>query len=930
MLTDTPKLTSDSCAIAQWPSVEGRRSSSDLDVVNMNQPGDQGLVVSRPELIQRLGAAHRVTVVSAPAGSGKTWLLRSWIAQAGLGETAAWVSVERVEQDPTRFWIQVVDALRETSAGSAVVQELEPAPSLNGEAIVRRLAQELTSLEEPLLLVIDDVHELRSALARRQLELFLSFAPPQLRFVVATRFDRLPGLHRLRIEGELTELRTDDLRFSIDEARTLFEAAGVPLSDSMLGVLDERTEGWAAGLRLAALSLAGHPDPEGFAAEFYGSERTVADFLLAEVLERQPEEVRKLLLRTSFLERVNGPLADLLTGDSGGEQVLQDLEDAGAFVVSLDGQRSWFRYHHLLADLLQAELRRTLPEELPRLRSAAAGWLAEHGYPIEAARHAQAAEDWRLALRILSDRWFDLWMGGQAATVHELIKRFPAEVRTDPELEALIAADELTRGSLEEAERRLTRASHGSRSVPADRRDRLEVWLTIGRLGAARRRGDLETAVDEADRALALLDAPVVPEPGIRDEQRALALIELGTAEAAANRSENAERHLERALTLARRSGQPFLEVSAVAELATVAMSSSFLLSAERARQAIALARRNGWSDEPIVADAYTLLGLCTVVQGRLDEAEPWLERAERILPPDGQPVIEGMLRAARGLLELARGRETDALAAIRAGERTLDLLVAPETVVIRQAVQLQRFLRARRLQILVRLGETEGVELTLDNLEDEERESPEMGMALAVLRLAQDDPEAARLALDPVLDHPAVNSNPGPVPVETRLLSAIVSDALGDAGAAGRALEGALDYAEPESALLPFLLHPAPALLELHQRHHTSHASLVSEIRGLLSGRTPTSLTEPEPLDEPLSESETRVLRYLPSNLSAPEIAGELYVSVSTIKTHIQHVYRKLGVHSRAEAVERARALGLLAPSSLAAGSSRAPVTAP
>jgi len=448
----------------------------------------------------------------------------------------------------------------------------------------------------------------------------------------------------------------------------------------------------------------------------------------------------------------------------------------------------------------------------------------------------------------------------------------------------------------------------------------MHVWLTIGRLGVARRRGDLETAIDEADRALALLDAPDVPEPGVRDEQRALALIELGTAEAAAGRPEDAEGHLERALTLAHRSGQAFLEVSAVAELASVAMGSSFLLVAERARQAIELAQRHGWGDEPIAADAYALLGLCAVLQGRLDEAEPWLKRAERTLPPDGQPVIEGMLRTARALLELARGREADALAAIRAGDRALDLLVAPETVVIRRggAVQLHRFMRGLRLQILVRLGETESVELTLDHL-GEERESPEMRIALTVLRLAQDDPEAARLALDPVLDNPVLNTYPGPIPVLARLLSATVNDALRDAGAAGRALESALDFAEPESMLLPFLLYPAPALLERHQRHHTSHASLVSEIRGLLVGRTPTSLTEAEPLDEPLSESETRILRYLPSNLSAPEIANELYLSVSTIKTHIQHIYRKLEVHSRAEAVERARALGLLAPSSVA-----------
>ena len=921
MLIDTPKLTSDSSAIAHRASAKGRQLTGDLDVVDVNQPGDHRIVVSRSGLVRMLTAGRRVTVLAAPAGSGKTWLLHSWIAQAGLAEAVAWVSVEREQHDPTRFWVSVVDALRETSAGSAAVREVKPTPSLDGEAVVKRLAEDLRSLDDPLLLVIDDLHELRSAEAQRQLELFLSLAPAQLRFVLTTRSDLVPGLHRLRLEGEVTELRTDDLRFSLDEAGALFEAAGVSLSNSTLEVLHERTEGWAAGLRLAALSLTGHPDPEGFAAEFYGSERTVADYLLAEVLERQPERVRGLLLRTSFLEQVNGPLADLLTGDSGGQRVLQNLEEAGAFVISLDGRRSWFRYHHLLSDLLQLELQRTMPDEVPALRRAAAGWFAEHGYPIEAVRHAQAAEDWSVAVRLLSDRWFDLWLGGQAATVHELLERFPAGLRTEPELAALIAANQLTRGSVEEAEVNLTRASEGSRSVPAERRDRLEVWLTIGRLGIARRRGDVETAVDEANRALALLDAPDTPEPAIRDEQRALALIELGTAEVAAGRSEDAKGHLERALTLARRSEQPFLEVNAMAQLARVAMRSSFPLAAERARQAIELARRHGWSDDPIVADAYTLLGLCTVVGGRLDEAEPWLARAERTLPPDGQPAIEGVLHLARALLEIARGRDEEALAAIRAGERMAELLAAPETVVVRRAVQLQRYLRGMRLQTLVRLGETEGVELTLENLEEEERESSEMRITLAVLRLAQDDPEAARLALDPVIDDPALNTNPGAVPVQTRLLSAIASDALHDAGAAGRALESALDIAERDSVVLPFLLHPAPALLERHQRHQTSHASLVSEIRGLLAGRTPTSLTEPEPLDEPLSESETRVLRYLPTNLSAPEIANELYLSVSTIKTHIQHIYGKLGVHSRADAVERARALGLLAPSSLAAG---------
>ena len=247
------------------------------------------------------------------------------------------------------------------------MRALTAAPDLDGWAIVERLLKDLAPLEDRIWLVIDDVHELGSDEARRQLELLVMRAPPELRFVLATRHDLRLGLHRLRLEGELTEIRAADLRFSLAEARELLAAAGVELPEPALAMLYERTEGWAAGLRLAALSLAGHPDPERFAAEFSGSERTVAEYLLAEVLERQAEEVRRLLLRTSVLERVNGELADLLTGGAGGERVLQDLEEANAFVVALDAARSWFRYHHLFADLLQLELRRTAPGEVAAL-----------------------------------------------------------------------------------------------------------------------------------------------------------------------------------------------------------------------------------------------------------------------------------------------------------------------------------------------------------------------------------------------------------------------------------------------------------------------------------------------------------------------------------------------------------------------------------
>ena len=427
-------------------------------------PAVRGGIVSRSALFELLGRAGRVTQVSAPAGSGKTFLLRSWIGAAGLAGSTAWVSVQREERNPQRFWVSVLSALRQTAAGSAVVRPLTAAPDLDGWAVVERLLKDLESLQEQAWLVIDDVHELRSGEVLRQLELLLTRAPPELRCVLATRHDVRLGLHRLRLEGEVTEIRAANLRFTLDEARALFGAAGVELPESALTLLHARTEGWAAGLRLAALSLAGHPDPERFAAEFSGSERTVAEYLLAEVLERQSEEVRRLLLRTSMLERVSGELADLLTGGSGGERILQDLEEAGAFVVSLDGRRSWFRYHQLFADLLQLELRHAEPGELPALHAAAARWYAGHGYPAEAVRHAQTAQDWSLAARLLSDHWVDLDLGGQAATARELLTAFPAGVAAaDAELTALTAAAELARGSLEEAERQLALASSGPR-----------------------------------------------------------------------------------------------------------------------------------------------------------------------------------------------------------------------------------------------------------------------------------------------------------------------------------------------------------------------------------------------------------------------------------------------------------------------------------
>src|SRR5579862_2306450 len=855
------------------------------------------------------GGGGGVGVVSAPAGSGKTVLLRSWLGAAGLGSRAAWVPVEAQERDSQRFWLSVVGALRRTSPGSGLVRALSAAPELDGWAVVERLLKDLARLDERVWLVVDDVHELGSAEARQQLELLLLRGPEELRFVLVTRQGVRLGLHRLRLEGELTEIRGGDLRFSLAEARELFQAAGVQLPESALRMLHARTEGWAAGLRLTALSLAGHDDPGRFAAEFSGSERTVAEYLLAEVLERQSEQVRRLLLVTSVLDRVNGELADLLTAGSGGERVLQELEEANAFVMSLDAARSWFRYHRLFADLLQLELRRAAPGEVPGLHQAAARWLSDRGFAVEAIRHAQAAGDWDMAARLLAGHWPGLLLDGQAGTAHELLAGFPAgAAAADAELAALVASDELAQGSLEAAERYLGVAEQGSASVPAGRRGQARVLLGVVRLSLARQRGDLPAVAGEARRLQAMAEAPGAAQPGLGEELRALALISLGIAEFGAGLLEEAVGHLEQGVALARRIGRPFLEFSGLAYQAIVEMTRSFAAAEERGRQAVELARQHGWTDEPAAGIAYMALGAVLAWQGRFEEAEPWIQRAERTVRPEAEPAAALMVHYVRGLVELGRGHDREALAALQAAERLAGHLAAPHLLVPRA--------RALLLLTLVRLGETERAEQVLADLGVQGRDVGEIRIATAALRLARDDPHAASAALAPVLN----SSAPVSLAIwlaQAFLLEAIARDALGDPTAAGRALERALDLAEPDGALGSFLLHPAPGLLERHARHRTAHASLLMEVRGLLAGwSNAPATTGPQRLLEPLRNSELRVLRYLPSDLTAPEIAAELYVSPNTVKTHMRNLYAKLGTHRRHEAVERARALGLLAPS--------------
>jgi LuxR family maltose regulon positive regulatory protein len=877
------------------------------------RPAVQRAQVRRPRLFERLSSTPPggVALVCAPAGSGKTILLRSWAEETALGKRVAWVAVDRGEQDGQRFLISMVDALADTVDGELGIERIKPTPNFRGEAVVEQLLSELELIDDPLVLVIDDLHELHAAEALTWLELCLARVPPTLRLVVGTRQEPELGLHRLRLADRLVEVRASDLRFSQDETRALLEASDIRLSDEAAALLQERTEGWVAGLRLAAISLAGHPDPERFVREFCGSERTVAGYLLAEVLERQPAEVRDVLLRTSILERVSGPLADFLTGSSGSERVLQALEDANAFVTSLDVARSWFHYHHLFADLLRLELRRTDPTGIGPLHRKAATWHEEHGYPVEAIRHAERAEDWQHAARLLADNYLTLLIDGRTPAVRELLGAFPPEASAaNAELALASAATLITEAALEQVPAYIELGRRLADSVADERRPHFDLHLATIRLALARRRADFDVVQEAMASMEAALAAQPARERDLSDAVRAVALQELGIAELWSSRFEQARRDLEQAVALERRAGLPFLQVSSLGHLGIACpwTGSSLAVGLERSEEAVRIAEEHGWMDDPVVGTGLATGAMALLWLGRFDEVERWLARARRAMRPDGEPGTELLVHHIQGVLRLVQAQAEEALACFREAERMQTLLAGEHAFAVTT--------KARLLQAQARTGDAAAARAALGDTRAEARDASEMRLTDAVVCLAEDKAEQAVEVLAPVIEGSAPALHRPSAIAEAAVLDAVARDVLGDIRAAEDSLERGLDLAESDGIILPFALAPVASLLERHPRHRTSHPTLLSEITDLLSGSW-TPRGEPEPLREELSEAELRVVRCLPSNLKAPEIAAELFVSPNTVRTHMRHIYSKLDVHSRKEAVDRARELGLISSGS-------------
>jgi LuxR family maltose regulon positive regulatory protein len=872
-----------------------------LLVTKMHIPQLRPGLLARPHLIERLNSGliqrgaftRKLTLVSAPAGFGKTTLIVQWLSE--MVHPVAWLSLDESDGDPVRFLAYLVAAVAQTASDFGTsVQNLLQAPQPPAEKILlSALINELAGLQQSLFLVLDDYHSLQNQAVHRQLNFLSEYQPQHVHLVIVTREDPPLPLSRLRAQGQVLEIRQSDLRFTHQEvADFLHTSFGLKISAEDVQALAKRTEGWAVGLHMAALSLQNTADKHAFVQSFKGSHRFILDYLLEEVLERQPDHLRAFLQKTSILERLSAPLCDALTGRSDSSEILDHLEESNAFILALDPYRHWYRYHHLFAELLRHRLRHQDTSQEETLHLKASRWFEQNAYPVEAVRHALAAGDWERSGDLILKASENLLKRGEVTTILTWYRRIPEDQIVSRPLLALSFSWPLVlSGQLESAQKLLEQ-------VEQQVGDKAE-WL--GEIAAvqayiARSRGDDRRTVMLSEKALSLL-------PQREQQLKDILSVNLGIAYWHTGHLKESRQVMQEAFKAAQAKGNQYAELTAQIFLNRILAASGQLREAFVAYQSLAAI------DRPIPVLALVHMDVATLYYewNDLRAARHHLEKCLAIAAQtaSGEFLISGHTQMAR--LFLAQNDMQNSLEELSRTEQMLATqTVTPLNRARTAAVRVQAALRRDDLE-----GAAQWLEQAGSNA-DAHPFYPFLGLTPARYLLAQNRKGEALAYLDDCLKR-AEQASWGYGQIAIKVLQA---QAARQPDEAQEFLLQALEWAQPAGYVRTFV-DAGPSLSPLLEEAALQGAN-PQYLKTLLSAlaHEPSAERESGPITsliEPLSERETEVLRLAAAGLSNRQIAAKLIISLGTVKTHMHNIYSKLNASNRTQAVATARESGLI-----------------
>ena len=883
-------------------------------------------LVPRPRLIERLDEGlrlgHRLTLVSAPAGSGKTTLVTEWLHSADRPFT--WLSLDEGDNDPVRFLTYLVAALHKVDGDiGQAMQSLLGSPQLPPvEMLMTALINDIAATPTPFALVLDDYHVIGDASILKAMGFLLEHQPPQIHLVIATREDLPLSLSRLRARGQMTEIRAHDLRFTIEEvALFLNEAMGLNLSDEDVAALEARTEGWIAGLQLAALSMQGRDDLSGFVTAFSGSHRYILDYLADEVLHQQPEETRTFLLQTSILNRLSGPLCNAVTGQENGQDILEHLESANLFVIPLDDERHWYRYHHLFGDLLRHYLKQEVGAQgLTSLHRRACAWLVQHDLKAEALHHAIAGEDFDRAADLIEAIAEATVLRGAVKTVQSWIDALPHDlVRKRPLLSVIHAWAFHTNGQREAVEPHLRDAERALQALGLPDDDPfvsdLRGHIAAMRASNARHRNDLPLFFRYAEEALGLLaeDDLIV---------RTTVSANLGLAHMLRGDLMAAVKALREAQSLGQASGNVISAVNCVG------FQTAVLIAQGQLRQAAELCRHTidhhlDHYPKPLPTLGHVHANLARVLYewNDLEAAATHLEQGVVLGEQTYLPSTVRFRASLLGWIRQIQGAHGDTVALPRQVVAIADRERCPEPVEGQTDLDDVDF-TAWRVRLWLAQNNVAAAEAWVEAYQAGEAPPqlwrPYGDLALARVLIAQQRLGETLDMLAQIRQSAQEAGGTGWV-IEALILEALAFQSMGETDRALTALSQALSLAEPEGYVRTFVDEgePMPALLrQAGLRGVAPH--YVGQLLAAFGPGEPAEAAVQEAVPalafhEALTQRELQILRLVDAGLSNREIAEALYISLNTVKTHTKSLYSKLNVHSRTQAINRARDLKLL-----------------